>query len=130
MEELGIRPLVWYAFRHFYASAIAAAGYTIHDLARWMGHENIQLTYDTYMHLFPDSHDMANLDLVAATAPLSRIASIRQLDRASASRHAAMSEAPCKIRTRLHTGLDRHPTFHTPEVSTYEHPNSGLGFNT
>lgn len=70
MEELGIRPLVWYAFRHFYASAIAAAGYTIHDLARWMGHENIQLTYDTYMHLFPDTHNMANLDAVAATAPV------------------------------------------------------------
>ena len=70
MEELGIRPLVWYAFRHFYASAIAAAGYTIHDLARWMGHENIQLTYDTYMHLFPDTHDMANLDVVAATTPV------------------------------------------------------------
>lgn len=43
MEELGIRPLVWYAFRHFYA----ATGDTIHDLARWMGHENFQLTYDT-----------------------------------------------------------------------------------
>lgn len=48
MEEPGIRPLVWYAFRHFYASPMAAAGYTIHDLARWMGHENIQLTYDIH----------------------------------------------------------------------------------
>lgn len=70
MLAAGIEPVVWYAFRHFYASACAAAGYSIHDVAKWMGHSNIQLTYSTYMHLFVGTHDMDRLDaLTAAPAP-------------------------------------------------------------
>lgn len=77
MEAVGIEPVVWYAFRHFYASACAAAGYNIHDVAKWMGHSNINVTYSTYMHLFAGTHDMAGLDALSAAAtpvqPLPRI---------------------------------------------------------
>lgn len=77
MEAVGIEPVVWYAFRHFYASACAAAGYNIHDVAKWMGHANINVTYSTYMHLFAGTHDMAGLDALSAAAtpvqPLPRI---------------------------------------------------------
>lgn len=50
MEALGFPPLVWYAFRHYFVSACAAAGYNIYDVAKWMGHANINVTYSTYMH--------------------------------------------------------------------------------
>lgn len=76
MLAAGIEPVVWYAFRHFYASACAAAGYTIHDVAKWMGHSNIQLTYSTYMHLFVGAHDMDRLDVLAATAAFPKLPQI------------------------------------------------------
>lgn len=70
MVAAGIEPVVWYAFRHFYASACAAAGYSIHDVAKWMGHSNIQLTYSTYMHLFVGAHDMDHLDALTRAPAL------------------------------------------------------------
>lgn len=75
MVAAGIEPVVWYAFRHYYASACAAAGYNIHDVAKWMGHANINVTYSTYMHLFTDHQDMAGLDALAS-APAPTIARI------------------------------------------------------
>ncbi|GAA1997309.1 site-specific integrase [Microbacterium pumilum] len=73
MIAAGIEPVVWYAFRHYFASACAAAGYSIHDVAKWMGHSNIQLTYSTYMHLFVGTHDMDRLDALSATPPVQAI---------------------------------------------------------
>lgn len=70
IEARGLPELPWYSFRHYYASACAAAGYDIHTVAKWMGHENIQLTYKTYMHLFSADHDMSRLDALDAIAPL------------------------------------------------------------
>jgi len=66
---VGVQPVVWYSFRHYFASACAAAGYNIHDVAKWMGHANINITFSTYMHLFTDHHDMAGLDALASAAP-------------------------------------------------------------
>ena len=48
----------------------AAAGYSIHDVAKWMGHSNIQLPYSTYTHLFIDSHDMSCLDALEGVTPV------------------------------------------------------------
>lgn len=76
MEAVGVKPVVWYAFRHYFASACAAAGYDIHTVAKWMGHSNINLTYSTYMHLFTEHHDMAGLDALSAAAPTTPIARI------------------------------------------------------
>lgn len=69
MAAAGIQPLVWYSFRHYYASACAAAGYPIHDVAKWMGHANISITFSIYMHLFSNQHDMAGLDVLAQATP-------------------------------------------------------------
>lgn len=69
MRAAGIEPVVWYSFRHYVASACAAAGYNIHDVAKWMGHANINITFSTYMHLFTDHHDMAGLDALTSAAP-------------------------------------------------------------
>ncbi len=68
MEAVGIQPVVWYSFRHYFASACAAAGYNIHDVAKWMGHANINITFSTYVHLFTDHHDMAGLAALATAA--------------------------------------------------------------
>lgn len=76
MLGAGVEPVVWYSFRHFFASACAAAGYNIHDVAKWMGHANINITFSTYMHLFAEHHDMAGLDALASTAPARSIPSI------------------------------------------------------
>ncbi|MFH8248965.1 tyrosine-type recombinase/integrase [Microbacterium sp. B2969] len=69
MVAAGVEPAVWYAFRHYFASACAAGGYSIHDVAKWMGYANINVTYSTYMHLFTDHQDMAGLDAIASAAP-------------------------------------------------------------
>ncbi|WP_363551404.1 tyrosine-type recombinase/integrase [Microbacterium sp. LWH12-1.2] len=76
MEAVGVQPVVWHAFRHYFASACAAAGYNIHDVAKWMGHSNINVKYSTYMHLFAGTHDMAGLDVLADAAPVRPISQI------------------------------------------------------
>ncbi len=76
MVAVGIEPVVWYAFRHYFASACAAVPYSIHDVAKWMGHANINVTYGTYMHLFAGTHDMAGLDTLSAAAPSLALPSI------------------------------------------------------
>ncbi|WP_405747321.1 tyrosine-type recombinase/integrase [Streptomyces sp. NBC_01525] len=44
-----------YGFRHFFASNCLSHGIPITDVAEWMGHRNIQITYRTYRHLMPGS---------------------------------------------------------------------------
>ncbi|QPP10298.1 tyrosine-type recombinase/integrase [Streptomyces bathyalis] len=44
-----------YGFRHFFASNCLSRGIPITDVAEWMGHRNIQVTYRTYRHLMPGS---------------------------------------------------------------------------
>lgn len=76
MKAAGIEPVVWYSLRHYFASACAAAGYNIHDVAKWMGHANINITFSTYMHLFTDHHDMAGLDALASSPAVAPVAQI------------------------------------------------------
>ncbi|WP_406357218.1 site-specific integrase [Streptomyces sp. NBC_01635] len=44
-----------YSFRHFFASNSLSHGIPITDVAEWMGHTSIQVTYRTYRHLMPGS---------------------------------------------------------------------------
>ncbi len=46
-----------HAFRHFFASWIIEQGFTAKKLQDLMGHSSIQMTFDTYGHLFPSMED-------------------------------------------------------------------------
>ncbi|MGP4112980.1 tyrosine-type recombinase/integrase [Streptomyces sp. 4N509B] len=41
--------------RHFFASTMLAAGVSLLEVSRWLGHHSIRITADTYGHLVPDS---------------------------------------------------------------------------
>jgi integrase len=41
--------------RHAFVSALLSRGAPITDVAAWLGHRNINVTYATYGHLVPSS---------------------------------------------------------------------------
>ncbi|MFI0261724.1 tyrosine-type recombinase/integrase [Streptomyces sp. NPDC017056] len=41
--------------RHWFASMALGSGLSLLDVSRWLGHESIDETADTYGHLTPDS---------------------------------------------------------------------------
>jgi integrase len=43
--------------RHTAASILANAGVPIHEVSRHLGHSGIAITAETYLHLFPETHD-------------------------------------------------------------------------
>ncbi|MEW1599731.1 site-specific integrase [Streptomyces sp. NPDC093808] len=45
--------MVLYGFRHFFASNCLTHGIAITDVAEWMGHKNIDVTFKIYRHLMP-----------------------------------------------------------------------------
>ncbi|MFF5713648.1 tyrosine-type recombinase/integrase [Streptomyces sp. NPDC012756] len=49
------RKLNPYSLRHFFASNCLSRGIPITDVAEWMGHSNINMTYRIYRHLMPAS---------------------------------------------------------------------------
>ncbi|MCD2468706.1 site-specific integrase [Streptomyces sp. MBT42] len=49
------RKLNPYSLRHFFASNCLSSGIPITDVAEWMGHSNINMTYRIYRHLMPAS---------------------------------------------------------------------------
>lgn len=51
----------WHAFRHFYASWLISQGYSAKTVQARLGHATIQLTLDTYAHLWP-SDDRDQID--------------------------------------------------------------------
>ncbi len=52
-----------HALRHFYASWIIEQGFSPKKCQTLLGHSSIQMTFDTYGHLFPDAeHDLATLE--------------------------------------------------------------------
>ncbi|AWT46800.1 site-specific integrase [Streptomyces actuosus] len=61
--------MVIYSMRHFFASNCLTHGIPITDVAEWMGHKNITVTFKTYRHLMPGSVSAAaralGLDLAA-----------------------------------------------------------------
>jgi integrase len=49
------RKLTTYSLRHFFASNCLSKGIPITDVAEWMGHKNINMTFKIYRHLMPAS---------------------------------------------------------------------------
>ncbi|WP_327668456.1 MULTISPECIES: tyrosine-type recombinase/integrase [unclassified Streptomyces] len=47
--------MVVYGFRHFFASNCLGSGIPITDVAEWMGHKSIDVTFKIYRHLMPGS---------------------------------------------------------------------------
>ncbi|MFE1197212.1 tyrosine-type recombinase/integrase [Streptomyces olivaceoviridis] len=47
--------LVMYGYRHFFAANALSNGIPITDVAEWMGHKSIEITYRIYRHLMPSS---------------------------------------------------------------------------
>jgi hypothetical protein len=45
--------------KHFFASMLIAQGESAKYVCDQMGHSSIQVTFDTYGHLFPNSHETA-----------------------------------------------------------------------
>jgi integrase len=52
----GFRP---HSLRHAFASTLLSRGVPITDVARWLGHRNINETYLTYSHFMPEAEDRA-----------------------------------------------------------------------
>jgi len=44
-----------HSLRHAFVSALLSHGVPITDVAKWLGHRNINTTYATYGHLVPSS---------------------------------------------------------------------------
>ncbi|MDQ8704088.1 tyrosine-type recombinase/integrase [Streptomyces sp. LHD-70] len=47
--------MVVYGFRHFFASNCLTNGIPITDVAEWMGHKSLDITFKIYRHLMPGS---------------------------------------------------------------------------
>ncbi|MEV5815878.1 tyrosine-type recombinase/integrase [Streptomyces mutabilis] len=45
--------MVIYSYRHFFASNCLTRNIPITDVAEWMGHKNIDVTFKTYRHIMP-----------------------------------------------------------------------------
>jgi integrase len=70
-EAAGLRRITIHEFRHSHASLLANAGINIQEVARRLGHSNVQETWDTYAHLYPNEADRAvsALNAMAKTSP-------------------------------------------------------------
>ncbi|MGW0137402.1 tyrosine-type recombinase/integrase [Streptomyces calvus] len=64
--------MVLYSFRHFFASNCLTHNIPITDVAEWMGHKNIDVTFKIYRHLMPGTISTAattlNHDLTSPDA--------------------------------------------------------------
>lgn len=47
--------MVLYGLRHFFASNCLGNGIPITDVAEWMGHRDVKITFKHYRHLMPGS---------------------------------------------------------------------------
>lgn len=59
----------WHDLRHFYASALIAAGTNVKAVQRRLGHATAAETLDTYSHLFPDEDDRTRATIEASLWP-------------------------------------------------------------
>ncbi|MEU9987638.1 tyrosine-type recombinase/integrase [Streptomyces sp. NPDC048045] len=56
LERAGVEvKYTMYSLRHYFASKCLTHGIPITDVAEWMGHKSIEVTYPIYRHLVPGS---------------------------------------------------------------------------
>lgn len=58
-KEAGLEPIRIHDFRHSHASLLANEGINIQEIARRLGHSNIEITWNTYSHLYPREEERA-----------------------------------------------------------------------
>ena len=58
-EAAGLDRIRIHDFRHSHASLLANSGINIQEVARRLGHGNVQITWDTYAHLYPKESERA-----------------------------------------------------------------------
>ncbi|MFF5230223.1 tyrosine-type recombinase/integrase [Dactylosporangium sp. NPDC000521] len=59
-----------HALRHFFASSMLSNGVPITDVCEWLGHGNVEVTYEYYRHLMPDAPDRGRTAIDIAMSPL------------------------------------------------------------
>ena len=65
-EQAGMSNIRFHDLRHFFASMLIAQGESAKYVCDQMGHSSIQVTFDTYGHLFPNSRQSAATKLEQA----------------------------------------------------------------
>lgn len=58
-ELAGVKKIRIHDFRHSHASLLANAGINIQEVARRLGHSRIEMTWNTYSHLYPKEEERA-----------------------------------------------------------------------
>lgn len=58
-EEAGLAHIRIHDFRHSHASILVNEGINIQEIARRLGHTDIQITWNTYAHLYPREEERA-----------------------------------------------------------------------
>ena len=58
-EAAGLKKIRIHDFRHSHASLLANNGINIQEIARRLGHSKIEITWNTYSHLYPQEEDRA-----------------------------------------------------------------------
>ena len=55
----GVKTIRIHDFRHSHASLLANEGINIQEIARRLGHSNVEITWNTYSHLYPREEERA-----------------------------------------------------------------------
>ena len=58
-EAAGLPKIRIHDFRHSHASLLANEGINIQEIARRLGHSKIEMTWNTYSHLYPREEERA-----------------------------------------------------------------------
>lgn len=58
-QKAGIKSIRIHDFRHSHASLLANEGINIQEIARRLGHSKIEITWNTYSHLYPREEERA-----------------------------------------------------------------------
>ncbi len=58
-EEAGVKHIRIHDFRHSHASLLANSGINIQEIARRLGHANVEITWNIYSHLYPHEEERA-----------------------------------------------------------------------
>ena len=58
-KEAGLPHIRIHDFRHSHASLLANNGINIQEISRRLGHSNIEITWNTYSHLYPKENEKA-----------------------------------------------------------------------
>lgn len=58
-QQAGVKTIRIHDFRHSHASLLANEGINIQEIARRLGHSKIEITWNTYSHLYPREEERA-----------------------------------------------------------------------